>query len=957
MRLFENMSHRNLLDHCKSTVHSENKAKSVSIIVLNRNGSVHLKNFFKSYLSQRVYQNVEIIVVDHASSDDSVDTILSFSDEIDIQIVLLDSNSTFSASNNLAAKKSKARYLFFVNNDIIFLSDPIPRLLSHMDNPDVGIVGMKLLHPVYDPKVKMDYVDFISQKADYFVRETNEGCPMGPEREISTEHIAIQHAGVKFFEDPWNDCYRAYNMGERYGTDPFLQKKGVFPAVTGAALFCRREEFLRIGGFCEKYVYGMEDIDLCLSYMNRWRKSVFLMDDVSLVHNESSTQSLENREGLMAIRKKNWQVLKERFGYLFNRVLLRDRLSGRKFWSDGSLTIAFAVTETGDNARAGDYFTAWEFGTALEEAFGWTVRYLSRNENWYDVRGVDILVTMVDAYDLSKIKHEKPGLIKVAWLRNWFERWPQRPGFDDYDLYLCSSKKGADFIADLGKKSHIFPIGTNAARFRPRAGNQDFSCDCCFTGSFWNAPRDMETMIDPDRYDFTFALYGSGWGRHDKFLKYWRGFVRYENLNAVYSGTKIVLDDANHVTKSWGSINSRVFDALASGALIITNNKTGSLEMFAGRLPSYETSSELHALIETYLGDESARIRLVDDLRKTVLENHTYRHRAYQFQSILTEYCEKKYRIAIKVPVPRKEERENWGDYHFALALKRAFVRLGHSVRIDLLPDWDTPLGLGDNVVLVLRGLSRYRPKREHINLMWNISHPDRVPLDEYEEYDHVFVASVLYADMLGRKISKPVSCLHQCTDPSLFYQDVVDSAPEHELLFVGNSRNQYRPIVRDAIESGLPLSVYGTLWERIIPDFYIRGSHIRNTELRHYYSRCKILLNDHWPSMREHGFVSNRIFDAGACGTCVISDEVSEIRDLFGDCVVTYRSPDELKKIVNHLLSNEDERKEKGEKLRNIVSNGHSFENRVEEVLKIIKTVAGLRGFGHEIWGPPRNE
>jgi hypothetical protein len=40
----------------------------------------------------------------------------------------------------------------------------------------------------------------------------------------------------------------------------------------------------------------------------------------------------------------------------------------------------------------------------------------------------------------------------------------------------------------------------------------------------------------------------------------------------VYRQAAIVIDDANHVTKTWGAANSRVFDALAAGCLVITNS-------------------------------------------------------------------------------------------------------------------------------------------------------------------------------------------------------------------------------------------------------------------------------------------------------------------------------------------------------------------------------------------------
>jgi hypothetical protein len=47
--------------------------------------------------------------------------------------------------------------------------------------------------------------------------------------------------------------------------------------------------------------------------------------------------------------------------------------------------------------------------------------------------------------------------------------------------------------------------------------------------------------------------------------------VPYRRIPEVYAAAKVVLDDSNHVTKQWGSVNSRVFDALAMGVLVITN--------------------------------------------------------------------------------------------------------------------------------------------------------------------------------------------------------------------------------------------------------------------------------------------------------------------------------------------------------------------------------------------------
>ena len=62
--------------------------------------------------------------------------------------------------------------------------------------------------------------------------------------------------------------------------------------------------------------------------------------------------------------------------------------------------------------------------------------------------------------------------------------------------------------------------------------------------------------------------------------------------------------------------------------------------------------------------------------------------------------------IAIKCPVPDRAKTA-WGDYHFAKALAKALGRLGFRVRVDLLPEWTTARSPVDDVVIVLRGLTR----------------------------------------------------------------------------------------------------------------------------------------------------------------------------------------------------------------------------------------------------------
>jgi spore maturation protein CgeB len=267
--------------------------------------------------------------------------------------------------------------------------------------------------------------------------------------------------------------------------------------------------------------------------------------------------------------------------------------------------------------------------------------------------------------------------------------------------------------------------------------------------------------------------------------------------------------------------------------------------------------------------------------------------------------------------------------------MKRSLEKRGHLCTVDCLDAWGVQDPRDADVVIVLRGLSRYKPKSSQLNILWNISHPDKVTDDEYSEYDHVFVASSKYAADLSNRLRSPVSELLQCTDPVLFNPDV-PKRERHEFLFVGNSRNIFRAIVKDAISTGLQISVFGTLWEQYLSDAHLRGQHIPNEVLAGYYAAAGVVLNDHWDTMREYGFISNRIFDALACGATVVSDRVDGLTELFGTRVLVYSSQAELKDICANpsRWGTSESRAE----FANYVISEHSFDRRIQSILEVVQ-------------------
>ena len=256
-------------------------------------------------------------------------------------------------------------------------------------------------------------------------------------------------------------------------------------------------------------------------------------------------------------------------------------------------------------------------------------------------------------------------------------------------------------------------------------------------------------------------------------------------------------------------------------------------------------------------------------------------------------------RWAIKHAAPYGPEGEKWGDTHFSRHLADALRELGQEVVIDARGAFERAGDSVDDVVLVLRGLASHTPVVGRVNLMWLISHPDVVERSEHVGYDRVYVASVPFARLMADEWGAPAVPLLQATDPSLFHPDVAEPDTGDRVLFIGNSRRQARPLVVGAAEQGLDLSVYGTGWEGLVDDRFIRGTYVPNAQVGAAYRSAGVVLNDHWIDMWRHGFLSNRLFDAVAAGARVVTDDAAGVEEVFGDAVRVVHSPDELTGLV----------------------------------------------------------
>ena len=289
-------------------------------------------------------------------------------------------------------------------------------------------------------------------------------------------------------------------------------------------------------------------------------------------------------------------------------------------------------------------------------------------------------------------------------------------------------------------------------------------------------------------------------------------------------------------------------------------------------------------------------------------------------------------RWTIVTAAPNTEGALQWGDTWFAHDLADALTRADIDARVVTRGGAASADRDRDDVVIVLRGLKRIVPRRPRRGgarwILWVISHPELVQPDEMAEYDEVFAASASWQ-------SENVRPLLQATNPHRFTPDAGEPDTGADILFVGSTRGEFRPAVRAAVAAGVSLTVFGVGWEAFLPPGRIAGEFLPNPELPRAYASACVVLNDHWREMAELGFLSNRLFDATATATRVLSDDARGLSDVFGSTVVTYRTEEELVELLREsredLFPSREERLDLAER----IAREHSFDARAAVLIE----------------------
>lgn len=204
----------------------------VSIIIVNYNTKDLTQQTIQSVIDTTHKIKYEIILVDNASSDGSVEAVRE--NYSNVKIIVNDDNLGFSKANNIGMKESSGKYILLLNSDTKVLEECIDKCVDYIErHKEIGALGCK--------------INLANGELDH-------ACKRGfPTPEASVYYMLKLD---KIF--PKVKKFGRYRMS--YLPDDEI---GEVDSLTGAFMLGRRDVIDKIGGLDEEFFMYGEDLDWC----------------------------------------------------------------------------------------------------------------------------------------------------------------------------------------------------------------------------------------------------------------------------------------------------------------------------------------------------------------------------------------------------------------------------------------------------------------------------------------------------------------------------------------------------------------------------------------------------------------------------------------------------------------------------------------------------------------------
>jgi N-acetylglucosaminyl-diphospho-decaprenol L-rhamnosyltransferase len=198
----------------------------IAVVVATHNSERYLERCLEGVVGH----GYEVVVVDNASDDETVDLVRRLFPSV--RLIELDRNVGYGGANNVGIEATTADYVLVLNPDAWPLGDAIERLVGAADaSPWAGIVGPRLLSE--------------TGKQEQSVR----GFP------------TVWRLATEYFFLRWL-APRSRSLNAFYGAGVDPTRRGEVEWVVGAAMLLRRKALEEAGLFDSSFFMYNEEVDL-----------------------------------------------------------------------------------------------------------------------------------------------------------------------------------------------------------------------------------------------------------------------------------------------------------------------------------------------------------------------------------------------------------------------------------------------------------------------------------------------------------------------------------------------------------------------------------------------------------------------------------------------------------------------------------------------------------------------
>ncbi len=280
---------------------------TVSIVILNWNGEKFLKQFLPVLIENTKEENIEIVVADNGSTDNSIQYIKTSLPEV--RTILLDKNYGFAGGYNKALSEIKAEYFILLNSDVEVTKFWLQPMLSYMNqHKEIAACQPKILS--YSNRNNFEHAGASGGFIDKY------GFPFCRGR-IFSEVEADNGQYDSIIDIFW---------------------------ASGACLMIRSDIFKKVGGFDDEFFAHMEEIDLCWRLKNRGYRVVCIPES-TVYHVGGGTLNAEHPYKTYLNFRNNLLMLYKNLPTISLKKTLKHR-----FWFDNIAALQMLITGKPKNA-------------------------------------------------------------------------------------------------------------------------------------------------------------------------------------------------------------------------------------------------------------------------------------------------------------------------------------------------------------------------------------------------------------------------------------------------------------------------------------------------------------------------------------------------------------------------------------------------------------------------------